>query len=60
MFFNIKEISKGREFALKFIDSLPLRSLETIHPIVLELLQYIEKKIEEKIIEEVYAERRKK
>ncbi|HLF51517.1 MAG TPA: hypothetical protein VI621_04415 [Flavobacterium sp.] len=48
MIFDFTNIGKGKEIAFKFVDSLPLKSLETIHPIVSELLDYIEQKIGEK------------
>jgi hypothetical protein len=49
MILDFENLNKGKEFAFKFVDSLPLKSLETIHPIVKDLLDFIEQKIKQKV-----------
>jgi hypothetical protein len=48
MFFDIGKISQTKDFALKFLDSLPLKQLEKAQEIVSEILNHIDEKITEK------------
>jgi len=48
MFFDFEKLGHNKEFAIKFLDSLPLKSLEKAKEIVSEILNHINEKITEK------------